>query len=193
MENFPSIWIVLCSGRRCCGLTEELVKAAQRGDESALLELLAPLEKRLYCTALSALNNAHDAEEAWQNTVIKVWRQIRKLRNPALFRVWLTRILLNETTNLLRLRARMPLPYERLPEAVAPDSDFERFVAVREQLQLIPEPQRQAVILRFWLDLSLDEIALALEIPLGTAKTRLYQGIKSLRANMEKEELSDER
>lgn len=174
-------------------MSDDLVRAAQRGSGQALTDLLVPLEKKLYCTALSVLGSTHDAEDAWQNTVFKAWRQIRKLRNPQLFRLWITRILLNEATTILRKRARSPVPRDYLPETAAPRPDIEQFLVVQEQLQLIPEHQRQAVVLRFWLDLSLDEIALAMEVPLSTAKTRLYQGIQSLRENMRKEGLANDR
>lgn len=174
-------------------MSEELVRSAQRGSEDAFGILLAPLEKKLYCTALSIVGNPHDAEDAWQNTVFKAWRQIRKLQNPALFRLWVTRILLNEATTILRNRARNPVPRAYLPEAKGVQPDIEQLLVVQEQLQLIPEHQRQAVIMRFLLDLSLDEMALAMDVPLSTAKTRLYQGIKAMRENMRKEELANER
>jgi RNA polymerase sigma-70 factor (ECF subfamily) len=172
---------------------DELVRAAQRGSEQALAELLQPLERKLYCMALGVVGNPHDAEDAWQNTVLKAWRQIRKLKNPALFRLWVTRILLNEANNILRQRARSPIPSAELPEGAAPQPVIEQFLGVQAHLQLIPEQQRQAVILRFWLDMPLDEIALTMDVPLSTAKTRLYQGIKSLRANMQTEGLGDGR
>jgi len=173
-------------------MSEELVIAAQHGNEAAFAELMLPLEKRLYCTAMSAVGNRHDAEDAWQNTVLKAWQQIKRLQNPKLFRLWVTRILLNEATTILRKRARNPIPHEHMPEIVAPTQDTEQFMVVQEYLRLIPESQRQAVVLRYWLDLSLDEIALALDIPLSTAKTRLYQGIRTLSEKLRKEEAASE-
>lgn len=173
-------------------MSEELIQAAQRGSESAFTELLAPLERKLYCTAFSIVGNSHDAEDAWQNTVLKAWQQLRKLKSPKMFNLWVTRILLNEATNILRKRSRTPVPYEYLPEMEAPAQDVEQFLAVQEQLQRIPEHQRQAVVLRFWLDLSLDEMALALDVPLSTAKTRLYQGIKAMGEKVRQEGIANE-
>ena len=173
-------------------MSEELVRAAQRGSEEAFTELLAPLERKLYCTALSVVGNRHDAEDAWQNTVLKAWKEIGKLHNPKLFRLWVTKIILNEANTLLRKRARNPIPHEHMPETEAPQHDLEQFLVVQEHLKLIPEGQRQAVVLRFWLDLSLDEIALALDVPLSTAKTRLYQGMKTLSEKLRKEEAASE-
>lgn len=173
-------------------MSEELVLAAQRGSEQAFTQLLTPLEKKLYCTAFSVVGNSHDAEDAWQETVIKAWKQIKKLKNPKLFRSWVTRILLNEAVTILRKRARNPVPHEQLPETIDQEPDIAQFLAVQAQLQLLPEHQRQAVVLRFWLDLSLDELALALDVPLSTAKTRLYQGMKALSRNMQKEGLANE-
>lgn len=173
-------------------MSEDLVRAAQRGSEGAFAALLEPLEKKLYCTALSMVKSTHDAEDVWQNTVFQAWWQIRKLRNPALFRLWITRILINEATAVLRKRARNPIPSEHLPEEAVGQPDIERFLVVQQQLEQLPEHQRQAVILRFWLDLPLDEIALAMDVPLSTAKTRLYQGMRVLGENMRKEGLGNE-
>jgi len=173
-------------------MSEELVIAAQRGNESAFAELMLPLEKKLYCTAMSVVGNRHDAEDAWQNTVLKAWQQIKRLQNPKLYKLWITRILLNEATTILRKRARTPVPQEHMPETAAPMQDMEQFMVVQQYLRLIPENQRQAVVLRYWLDLSLDEIALALDVPLSTAKTRLYQGMKTLSEKLRKEEAASE-
>ena len=173
-------------------MSEELVRAAQRGSEEAYANLLGPLEKKLYCTALSIVGNRHDAEDVWQNTAFKAWQQIRKLNNPSLFRLWLTKILLNESTTLLRKRARQPIPQEHVPEVVAPKQDDDKFMAVQQYLRSLPDVQREVVVLRFWMDLSLDEIALAVNVPLSTAKTRLYQGMRSLGDVLRKEGVANE-
>jgi len=70
----------------------------------------------------------------------------------------------------------------------APEHDVEQFLGVQKQLHQLPEHQRQAVVLRFWLDMPLDEIALTLDVPLSTAKTRLYQGIKAMGNKLREEE-----
>lgn len=174
-------------------ISEQLVKAAQRGNENAFAELLKPMENKLYAMAFSTVGNRHDAEDAWQNAVLKAWQQIRSLRNPLFFRSWITRILLNEATAILRKRARNPIPSVDLPEETTHQPDVEQFLVVQKMLQLLPKEQRQALILRFWADMPLAEIALTLDVPLSTAKTRLYQGIKLLRARMEKEGMTNGR
>ena len=173
-------------------MSEQLVKAAQGGSDEALVLLLEPLEKKLYCTALSMVGSCQDAEDVWQNTALKCWQQIRGLKNPGLFRIWITRILINEANTLLRKRARQPVLQKELPETNAPEQDVEKYLAVYQYLEDLPSAQREAVVLRFWMDLSLDEIALALDVPLSTAKTRLYQGIKSLGVALREEGVANE-
>ena len=158
-----------------------LVRAAQRGDKEAFLGLVEPLEDRLFQTAIGMAGNRHDAEDIWQNTVLQAWRKIGTLRQPV-FKTWITRILLNEAKQVMRRRGYDPVVQEWLPEPVAYDGDVSTRLAVQQLLAQLSPEQRQAVILRFWLDLSLEDMAVMLDVPLSTAKTRLYQGLDHLKS-----------
>ncbi len=162
----------------------ELVHRARRGDKAAFLALINPLEKQLYQTGLGIVGRQHDAQDVWQNTVLKAWSGIRQLRRPEYFKTWLTRILLNEAKAVLRQRRVTPLPQEMLPEAGEPPAPVEDHLLVHSCLQQLPQDQREAILLRYWLDLPLDEIASVMRVPLSTAKTRLYQGMRVLKERL---------
>ena len=162
----------------------KLVVAATRGDKDAFLKVLLPLEKRLYQSGLGIVGNFHDAQDVWQNTVLQAWRNIHKLREPQSFRTWITRIVLNEARAVLRQRRNQPIPIENLPELEAESANYEELLVVHKCLQKLPAEHREAVLLRYWIDMPLAEIAQALEIPLSTAKTRVYQGLRTLRELM---------
>lgn len=163
-----------------------VLAAAKKGDQEAFLALVEPLERQLYQTALGIVRNAHDAEDAWQNTVLNAWRHIGQLRG-AHFKTWITRILLNEAKTILRRRGRTPVPHPALPEGVV-NLDRTEALAVHGYLDCLSEQQREAILLRFWLDLPLHEIANLTGVPLSTAKTRLYQGMAKLKAQMKEDD-----
>lgn len=157
--------------------------AAKRGDKEAFFSLIEPLETRLYQTALGIVGTRQDAEDVWQSTVLQAWRNIRQLREPH-FKTWVTRILINEAKQVLRKGALVPKPYEFIPEVASEDIDVPSKLMVHALLQDLPREQREVIILRFWLDLSLEEIAETVRVPLSTAKTRLYQGLANLKHRM---------
>lgn len=163
------------------------LNAAKRGDQEAFLALLEPIEIRLYQTALGIVGNPYDAEDVWQNTVLNAWRHIKGLREPY-FKTWITRILLNEAKNILRKRGRTPTPIPTIPE-MAETKDISQALAMQDYLNLLSDPQREVVLLRFWLDLPLGEIASLAGIPLSTAKTRLYQGLAVLKALIKEDDV----
>lgn len=167
--------------------TTKLVKAAKRGDKEAFVGLLKPLEARLFQTALAIVGSRQDAEDVWQNTVLLAWSHINKLRQPRYFKTWITRILLNEAKSCLRRRTDTPMPNEELLEAGVFAADIENKLLVRSYLDMLPLEQREAILLRYWLDLPLKEIAKVMGVPLSTAKTRLYQGMRSLQSIMEED------
>lgn len=163
-----------------------MLTAAKRGSQEAFLALVEPLERQLYQTALGIVRNAHDAEDAWQNTVLNAWRHIRQLRG-AHFKTWLTRILLNEAKTILRKRGRTPVPLPILPQEVV-SLDRTEAMAVHGYLDSLSEQQREVILLRFWMDLPLNEIATLTGVPLSTAKSRLYQGVAKLKAQMKEDD-----
>jgi len=166
-----------------------LITAAKKGDRDAFLGLIEPLEDKLYQTALGIVGNRHDAEDVWQNTALKAWKNISGLREPV-FRTWITRILLNEAKMLLRSKSYAPIPQEQLPETGVTDTDISTKLLVHNCLRHLTPEHRQAVMLRFWLDLTLEDIAGVMQVPLGTAKTRLYHGLENLKRRLKEAELA---
>lgn len=165
-----------------------LIDHACRGDPEAFAALIAPLEDRLYRTALAILGSPADAEDAWQNTVLKTYRGLPRLRDRQYFATWATRILLNECKQSLR-RRRPWLPLNDLAPVSLPEPAADQ-VAVRDALRRLNGSQRMVVFLRFWLGLPIAEMAEALEVPVPTVKSRLYQALKLLRGMLREEEES---
>lgn len=171
-------------------MADTVLAAAKRGDKEAFLSLVEPLETRLYQTALGILGVRQDAEDAWQNAVIQAWRGVHRLREPY-FATWLTRIVINEAKQVLRKRGSLPLAREHTVDIPHTDENLPDKLYVHSLLQRLSNEQRQAIVLRFWLELSLEEMADVLGVPLSTAKTRLYQGLATLKTLMKEVDRSE--
>lgn len=178
-------------------------------DEPLLLKLLAtdldrgfePLvrsyQEALYRFALRLTNHPSEAEEAVQDTFVRVYRALdgyppERIRSLSL-RPWLYRITLNVCRNRLRRRAVATVPYEgegEMDEAPGPP-EMAASAEVRSELALLlmelSEPHRAAVVLRHVEGLSYGEIAEVLGQPVGTVKANVHRGLSALRTALKGE------
>lgn len=163
-----------------------LVDLAIRGDEEAYAGLMAMAGDRLVAIAYRILRDLDRAEDAVQNALVSAWRDLPTLREPDRFEAWLTRILVRscyaEAARSRRWTARLRV----LPIDTPSPSDPMATVADRDRLdrgfRRLPTDQRAIVVLHHYLGWSQPEIAAALEIPLGTVKSRLFYATRALRA-----------
>src|SRR5262249_27801617 len=137
------------------------------------------------------------AEEVVQEVFLTVWRRADAF-DPArgAFRAWLHRITQTRVLNELRRRSRRPQAAadpdgHRFESLADPDPDpaevvwlEDRRAAVQAAMADLPPPQRQALRMAFYEELSHQEVASALDLPLGTAKTRIRSGLQKLRHNL---------
>ena len=140
-----------------------------------------------YRLAWAILGDDLEAEDAAQDAFTSAWRQRSTLRDPDRFEAWFGRILVNVCRDRLRKRARIRrLPSARGEELLADPAEatLDRDVLGRALASLDPD-RRIVVILRFWTDLSVDDIAERLGIPAGTVKSRLHSSMRHLRAALE--------
>lgn len=151
----------------------------------AAFELLVQTElPQAYRTATLVLGDATEAEDAVQEAMVRAWQRIAQLRDPARAGAWFGRLLMNVCRDRLRTRRSSPIAWLEPPAGRPPD-DFENREAVLRALAALPAEQRIAVVLRYYLDLSLVEIADRTRAPLGTVKTRLHYGLQAMRASYE--------
>lgn len=163
-----------------------LVLLAQTGDRTALEQLLrdayAPL--RRYITRLVGVALADDI---LQETSLQIFRKLPFLREPAVFRPWTFRIASRIAfSHLKRARRWQPLddiPTEHLTtiDPILGEPPNEAFLSL---LDHVSPASRAVLLLRYQHDLTLEEIAAILEIPIGTAKSRLHYGVTTLRKSL---------
>lgn len=179
---------------------EQLVSLSQGGDLQAFNDLAARWEAEIFRFLRRSLGNTEDARDLCQETLVKAYLNIAKLRDVNKFRSWIYNIALNLCRDRFRTRrARTPsrefletgpdemrLAVERAP-GVAPDAAAIRNDMVRhleEVLQEIPEEQRHAILLREYQGLTSEEIGEVMGVPAATVRTRIFYGLKALRARM---------
>ena len=158
---------------------ERLVKRARRGDASALGLLLHRYEGRLFSVALSILRSSWDAQDAVQEALLEACANIGSLRNPNGLASWLTTILVRKC--YARLAASRPAAtLDDLPGSACVFVGSERDDEVFRAVAALPDEQRIAIALRYYLDLSYRDIESATGWPAGTVKSRISRGLNSL-------------
>ena len=171
-------------------MTRELVRRATEGDHDAFSSLVDASVDRLYGVATLILRDPDRAQDAVQEALISAWKDVRALRDPDAWDAWLHRITVwacYRTAKKERRRKAVELKVvPDLERAVV--SDSASVLADRDlierQLNDLPIEHRAVVVLRFFLDLPLDEVADILDIPVGTVKSRLHRALASLRLSM---------
>ena len=140
-----------------------------------------------YRLARAILLDDAEAEDAVQEASLAAWRRRDSLRDPARFEPWFDRILVNQCRDQLRRRRRaVPVAAPSIgfePAGPRPqtgtDGDLDR------ALDALDAEHRIVVLLRYWQDRTVDDIADRVGIPAGTVKSRLHNALKSMRASLE--------
>lgn len=158
----------------------KLAAKAIAGDAEAFIALVKEHEKSLHYMAKSILGKDEDVADALQETILKAFKAIPGLKEPKYFKTWIFRILINECHNLLAQRSRTDV-YAEIPAgaAVYASNEYDR-IDLREAVDQLEEPQRLAVILHYFEDLPLRQVALALDISESAAKMRLMRARDTL-------------
>jgi RNA polymerase sigma-70 factor (ECF subfamily) len=163
----------------------ELVDQARRGDREAFSVLAGGAVDRLYAIARLILRDAELAEDATQEALVRAWRDLPTLRDVERFDAWLYRLIVRAAADVGRHRRRWRAEITVLPDEPA-ESDRTSELADRDQLERalrrVSDDQRAILVLTFYVGLSPTDAAEALEIPVGTAKSRLHYAIEALRA-----------
>jgi RNA polymerase sigma-70 factor (ECF subfamily) len=174
-------------------MQRQLVERALRGDEDAFSSLVDASLDRQYAVATLILGDGDRAQDAVQDALVSAWRDMRALRDPSAWDAWLYRLTVRACYRLARSDRRRKVLELHVPHDLdAPVvEDMTAAVAERDRLERrlggLPIDHRAILVLRFYLDLSLAESAAILDIPIGTAKSRLHRGLQAMRIHMSAE------
>jgi len=176
----------------------DLIRRSQDGDAQAFRGLIDTYKNTLFGVAYLMARNRGMAEDALQEGLVQIWKHLPSLRDPTRIKPWLIQIVVNEVKQQFRKKQVPSVPIEAAdtacdgnpPEELAMSEERRRLI--KQALSGLPQEQREAVVLRFYSDLSVPEIAAATRTPEGTIKSRLSRAMAHLGATLQAEGLEVE-
>jgi RNA polymerase sigma-70 factor (ECF subfamily) len=164
-----------------------LVRRCQAGDKEAFRTLVEQYRSVLFGTAYLMMRDRGLAEDAVQEALIQIWTHLPSFQLKSSLKTWLVRIVVNEVKQQFRKKRVPTVPLERASE-VAEDLDKAETVIIRNEesqhlrrtLEMLPHEQREAVVLRYFSELTVPEIATVTGQREGTIKSRLSRALSRL-------------
>jgi RNA polymerase sigma-70 factor (ECF subfamily) len=170
----------------------DLIGRAQHGDEEAFASLAVGVGDRLHAVAHRILRDTDLAEDATQQALLAIWRDLPQLRDPARFDAWSYRLLVRACYAEGR-RSRQWSPDLRILPADEPsESSGLDAIVYHDQLERamrrLSVDHRTVLVLHHYADLPVDRVAQILEIPVGTVHSRLHHAMRAMRAALDADE-----
>lgn len=166
---------------------EQLVLEAQKGDNHAFYQLMQMHKERLYRVSYAFLRNEQDALEAIQETTCRAYLKLTQLKQPAFFSTWLTRILIHCCIHEQKRQQRWNMEDRDRELADSRVDHTDDRLLLQDAMAKLSPAQRQIIILKYFEDLTIREIATLLDHPEGTIKTWLHKALGALRHDLRKE------
>jgi RNA polymerase sigma-70 factor (ECF subfamily) len=179
-------------------MQREIVERAISGDHDAFSILATASIGRLYAVASLILRDGDRAQDAVQEALVSAWRDVRAIRDPDAWDAWLNRLTVRACYRAARHNRRRDVVELHVVPDPEPDDGFDASMSLAERdrlerhLGLLPVEQRAVIVLHFYVDLPLTEAAEILDIPAGTAKSRLHRGLETLRDGLRAEEEAEQ-
>jgi len=171
-------------------MQRELVERARDGDLDAYSQLVRAAHPRLYGIAKLILRDSDRAEDVVQDALLLAWRHVRSLRDPDAWDAWLRRLTVRacykaarkeKRRTLVELHVTPDVGAARVPDASSDIAERDWVMAELDQLDI---DRRAVIVLHYYLELSIPEVAEILDIPVGTAASRLHRGLEAMRSSM---------
>jgi RNA polymerase sigma-70 factor (ECF subfamily) len=161
----------------------DLVSRAKEGDRAAFDELIGPLVDQGFRLAYGMLHDRGAAEDAVQEAAVRSWRKLGNVRPGSEMRPWFLAIVANQCRtvtrgrwwSVLRLEAPLGSTTAGFEDSVVRGADL------RAELRKLAPEHREVLVLHYYLDLPLDEVAAVAGIPIGTVKSRINRAIAAMR------------
>lgn len=172
---------------------EQLIAAALRGDTSPFGTIVEQYWNMAVALALSRINDPIEAEDVAQESFIKAYSQLRNLREPSRFAGWLSKIVAQQCTNIIRRKARERTVSSRESDALEalasasntnPRLSDEEVHFVRRAVRQLPAKSRRLIVMRFVAGFSTEQIARQLGKRHGTVRVWLHRAYNSLRKEL---------
>ena len=172
------------------------IRRAQTGDVDAFTALVAGRVEAMQRTAMAILGHEADARDAVAESLVAIWRELPRLRDPDAFDAWSTRIVVHACRRRLRGRGRARVREltidsanlaGSMPSSAGPADDVAERIALERAFDRLDADARTILVLHHLDGRGLAEIAAVLGIPIGTAKSRLFAARRALERSLERE------
>ncbi|KAB7614507.1 RNA polymerase sigma factor [Amylibacter sp. SFDW26] len=171
-------------------LEEYLVTVSMSGDKNALSQLVLLVGPRLVVHANRLLGDHEEAQEAVQEAWIDIYKGLRRLKSPRAFRSWALRIVTRRCAKLITGKQRQRNLVHKLSQEPLPENEpttvlmSDENAKVRDAISKL-SPEQSATVALFYLeDMRISEVAVALDVPIGTVKTRLMHARTKLKEEL---------
>lgn len=165
----------------------KLAKKAIRGNVDAYAQLIEQNKNYLYRTAMLYMKNEDDALDVVSECVLKGFQSIKKLKNPELFRTWITRILINVVNDIYSKKKTMVDISQYEFEEPASGVSREECLDLYDAIDSLAEKHKTVIILKYFSELKLSEIAYIMDIPEGSVSAYLARAKQELRDYLKEE------
>ncbi len=168
----------------------DLIRGAKAGDRFAFDELVGPLVDQAFRLAFGMLHDRGAAEDAVQEATVRSWRKLNNLRAGTQMRPWFLAIVANQCRSVARGRWWSVLRLDSSLRSSGPgfEDRIVRGADLRAALRKLGFDQREVLVLRYYLDLPLEEVAAIVGVPVGTVKSRINRGLAAMRPHFEPRE-----
>ncbi|MES1047646.1 sigma-70 family RNA polymerase sigma factor [Heyndrickxia oleronia] len=166
--------------------TQDQIKKAKKGDEKAFQQLIQEEKNKLFRIAYLYVKNENDALDIVQETVYKAFISIKQLKEPNYFSTWLTRILINCALDFIRKNKNI-IPFAEVEDTSEERQPIEEKLDLVEAIRKLENPYKTVIILRYYKDLTIKQIADLLNCPEGTVKTNIHRAISKLKLDLKEE------
>jgi RNA polymerase sigma-70 factor, ECF subfamily len=174
------------------------IARAQKGDQEAFASLVSRHQRQVYQLAVRMLRDEDEASEATQEVFLAAWQHLRSFRGDARLATWLYRITYNhclkvsdsrrrdmEARQALADATRERQPASPLSATLALAAERDVQATVRQQIDQLPQKYKRALVLRHLQDLSYEEMADVMRVPIGTVKTQLFRARALLKERLD--------
>ncbi|MCO0598023.1 sigma-70 family RNA polymerase sigma factor [Peribacillus butanolivorans] len=168
------------------------VQRAKKGSNKAFQELIEDEKIKLYKIAYIYMKNEDDALEVFQETIYKAFVSIKYLKDERYFSTWLSRILINSAIDLLNKKKRIiPMEIKSIEEKLDPYLSNQKDPDLIRAVMELDEKYKTVLILRFYKDYTVKQIADVLDCPEGTVKTNIHRGINQLKEKLKEDYVNE--
>ncbi|MEQ7052793.1 sigma-70 family RNA polymerase sigma factor [Paenibacillaceae sp. P-4] len=169
----------------------DLARQAIAGDEDSFTLLIQEKRESIYRMAYTYVRNKEDALEIVQETVYRAFISIHKLKQPQYFSTWLTKIAVNCSLDYIR-KSKKVVYLDKEHEGSYTQAGREEALDLYEALDRLDEKTKTVIMLRYFEDIPLKEIAEVMDAPLSSVKSILYRGLQKLKLNLGESEYDGE-